>query len=205
MESERERTERRYKGHPLATYRPTTGAGIRYDWVFLKQCYVEGLTDDEGRFYFPTATQLAEQFDLNPSTVLQQVSRHGWKEERGKFVEEMEHRHRELRIEALSSEMTAFDAEAVRISASALDEIAYYFEGEPERDLHGRKKRMSVETLEKLSRAFQRFQQAGRLAYGGSTSNVGVSSWKDLMDLAHSDLSDARQSFAEDGAESDRD
>ena len=143
----------------------------RYDWSKVKAEYVEGTRDDQGNIVWPTLEQLAQRYSLSFSTVQKRAARERWAEERKIFGRKVEEARREKKSEALASEAAQFDAEVLRIARAAITQVTahlalaakvYRETGEP----------MDAAELDRLSRALERLQRAGRLALGEATHSM---------------------------------
>jgi hypothetical protein len=158
------------------------------DWIELKDLYIMGELDKEGKVVYSSNVDLAKRFGISPQALSVRIKDEDWKTEKNLYLDNVEKRKREKRIESLASEAADFDVRLLNVAKDGITTIEHYFKLAKDK-IEKDKKAMSLDSLELLARSAEKFQKIARLALGENTSSVqsNIESWLDLFDVIEED------------------
>lgn len=166
--------------------------GSPVDWVAVKDVYVCGEIKEDGSLYFPTHVELASRFNTSPSNIGTKSAEGNWSLERSMYIQNLERRKQEKRIEELASQAAEFDTRVLKAARAGLSHIEAHFRAAQilyeEQGVV-----MRLNDLDRISRTLERYHRVGRLALGESTHNVAASvdSWLDVLNVLEDGSDDA--------------
>lgn len=157
-------------------------SGSAVDWIAVKEAYVCGEIAEDGSLYFPTHVELATRFNTSPSNIATKSADGNWALERSIYVQNLEQRKKERRIEELAGQAAEFDTRVLKAARAGLSHIEAHFRAAQvlyESDGIV----MRLNDLDRISRTLERYHRVGRLALGESTHNVQstVETWLDVL------------------------
>ncbi|MCR4399114.1 MAG: hypothetical protein NUV93_09165 [Firmicutes bacterium] len=142
-------------------------ARLRHDWARIKSEYVEGARDEAGNVIWPTVEELARKHGISVFYAQRKAADEGWSKERQIYLKKIEEARREKKSEALASEAAQFDAEVLRVARAGVAQVTAHL-AQGARQYKETQEPMHSGELDRLSRALERFQKAGKLALGES-------------------------------------
>lgn len=92
------------------------GKRRRYDWVQVKQVYVEGSVDDKGNRSWKSLGEVADLFEIPHNRCREASARENWVEQRAAFQAHMEKVRQEKRAADLAKEAVDLDAKALAVA-----------------------------------------------------------------------------------------
>lgn len=146
---------------------------MRRDWTQIKREYIE--TDI-------TLRELAQKYNIHPSTIFSRSAKEKWSEEKEIFRSKLEAKRIERRTDLLAAQSASFDASCYRISEIAVDILE-------RKILEMRKKDLDKEglrILERLADTLRTFQTIGKAALGEDPEEKkahAMFSWTDIIKL----------------------
>lgn len=160
------------------------GSGNAVAWVEAKSEYVHGIIDQDGNHYFPTHKEIAAKYGATYRTVTSRSQKEEWLTERQLYIENLEKRKREKRIEALAGEASDFDARILKSAKAGLAHIEEHFRI-AKRVFKDEGKPLELAKLDRLARSLDKYQKIGRLALGEATHNVhsNTETWLQLLEV----------------------
>lgn len=132
-------------------------AVAKYDWTAIKKEYVEA-PDERSR---PTLEELAARIKCSASYLRQKAAQENWRVEAERFLQTVATKRQEKKSDSLAGELAQWDAHCYGLAQASLklvyERLKYATEGsEP----------MTLDGLDKLTRALERIQKIGKQALG---------------------------------------
>jgi len=158
------------------------------DWIELKDLYIMGELDKEGNIVYSSNVDLAKRFGISPQALSVRIKDEDWKTEKKLYLDNVEKRKREKRIESLADEAANFDFRVLNIAKDGLEHVEHYFR-QAKFKYNEAGKTMSLDSIESLLRSAEKAQKIGRLALGENTSAAqsNTETWLDLFDVIEED------------------
>jgi len=145
----------------------------KYDWIAIRQEYVEGIIDNDNNHTWPTMKNLSIKYAIPHAYLRRIASIQKWTEEKQNFITNYEHAKRTERIKFLTKKSIKFDSNCIDIAEEGIEKIKNaIFNADRVVDENGIKILFSIEDLDLLAKTLEKFQKIGRLALGSSTDNV---------------------------------
>lgn len=138
----------------------------KYNWAKIKADYVEGIPREDG-LYFPTFSELSDQYGVNAGHLGSRAKRENWSRARTHYRDDLEKARREAKCEALANEAAAFDVECVQAAQAGVAHVKLFFMQANETARQTREP-MESALLKRLGLALDKYQKIGRLALGDS-------------------------------------
>ncbi len=92
----------------------------RYDWVLVKEIFVEGLTDTDGQRQWPNLREVSSYHGVPYNRVRERAAKEHWTEQRAVFQAQVERSRQTKRADELATEAVQLDATALRLSKAGL-------------------------------------------------------------------------------------
>ena len=158
------------------------------NWIEIKDLYIMGEFDKEGNLVYSSNVALAKRFGISPQALSVRIKDENWKTEKKLYLDNVEKRKREKRIESLAEEAANFDFRVLSVAKDGLEHVEHYFR-QAKFKYNETGKTMSLDSLEALARCADKFQKIGRLALGENTSSAqsNTETWLDLFDVIEDD------------------
>lgn len=142
----------------------------RIDWAAHKTLFVEGELQPNGRIDFLTLKEVSERFNTDYRYVRRVAAEQHWQEERAAFERSLDEARRRNKIEKRIERIDAFEEDCAQISTAGLQHIKIHFNALMRSAQEG--KAVDHRMLESLSRAAERFQKVGCVAFGLPNENL---------------------------------
>jgi len=142
----------------------------RIDWDAHRLLFVEGEQQPNGRIDFLNLKEVSERFNTDYRYVRRIAADQHWQEEKAKFVASIDEARRRNKIEKRMERIDEFEEDCAQISTAGLRHIKLHFNALMEAAKSG--KTVDHRLLESLSRAAERFQKVGCVAFGLPNENL---------------------------------
>jgi hypothetical protein len=154
------------------------------NWIEIKDLYIMGELDKEGNIVYSSNIDLAKRFGIHPSTLSVRIKDEDWKTEKNLYLDNVEKRKREKRIESLADEAANFDFRVLNAAKDGLEHVEHYFR-QAKFKYKETGKTLSLDSIESLMRSVEKAQKIGRLALGenASAAQSNIKTWLDLFDV----------------------
>lgn len=160
------------------------------EWLEMRNRYVHGVIDDNGRREWPTLEFLSKRFGIAVITIGKRVKHENWAGQRADFERRLRDQIDREKRKDLAKEASEFDLTSLKLAKGLQNEIAQIIiESQEQRRVHketlaaakaaGLPAPASVRvlvpaTLNSLASALSIAQKVGRLAMGETTENANV-------------------------------
>ncbi|KYC53886.1 MAG: hypothetical protein AMQ22_00086 [Candidatus Methanofastidiosum methylothiophilum] len=134
----------------------------KYDWDSITNDFIQGLTNEDGEFYYPSHEELSEKYGPAIKTLMNRSSKEKWKEKREIFRTKKNNRIEEKKIEQFSNKAVEFDLLNLDIATKGLELVNDRLD-DPSIDNHN---------ITKLSNAALNYEKEGNIALGRSVEKT---------------------------------
>lgn len=134
----------------------------KYDWDSITNDFIQGVTNEEGEFHYPTHEELSEKYGPAIKTIMNRSSKESWKEKREIFRTKKNNAIEEKKIEQFSNKAVEFDLLNLEIATKGLELVRDGL-NDPEIDYHN---------ITKLSNAALNYEREGNIALGRSVEKT---------------------------------
>lgn len=156
----------------------------------IRDLYVQGAEGPNGALSYPTIEGMATKFNVAEMTLHRRSRENGWKEQREEWAQDLQQERDKKKRQELVNKAVDFDSLNLKIAMSIQAQIVDVLNlaqkkteerrGDPEYDVDGTYRFLSLSGINSLSSALAQTQQVGRLALGQSTENMNVSGTQNI-------------------------
>ena len=99
-------------------------------WLEIENAYIRGFTDETGAHKYPTVRELAEQYNVNPSSIQRHNKQEQWLLKREQFAHRIREKATQKMVEEVSDESCDLNLKLFNIASRIADEIEEKLEDE---------------------------------------------------------------------------
>ena len=92
-------------------------------WFEIENAYIRGYNDETGAHKYPTVRELAEQYNVNPSSIQRYSKQEQWLLKRQQFTHRVREKATQKMIEEVSDESCDLNLKLFNIASKIADEI----------------------------------------------------------------------------------
>lgn len=158
------------------------------DWVTIKELFVTGDIDENGQYKMLTVPEIVARCDVSETTLYAKAKAENWELDKNLFLETLNRRKRESKIEALAGEAANLDMRILGLVKDGLTHLEQYLSQQVGKNTKEFKSDnaggIPLTSLVKWSQVLERLQRVGKVALGDNPDNANPTTWVDILKKA---------------------